>query len=157
MDTSSSCFMLLFWLLNVEFLPEKRNYEIISMYIFLFLFPSFAFSESLCDFQLTSLHHLTETHILKAPRPSITSSVSPEGYSIPPRRGNPYHREERGRAQKHLIGWHPWPHTHSDATKWLKHTQKHLMVIARAGLTDKAELMLPSYCLLSFTSWSVCM
>lgn len=24
-----------------------------------------------------------------------------------------------------MIGWYPWPHTHSDATKWLLHTRGH--------------------------------
>lgn len=67
------------------------------------------------------------TH-LDTPGRSLASSVSPEGYGVtrvPFLPGDEiYTTEESGRAQKHMIGWHPWPHTHGDATKWLPHAQK---------------------------------
>lgn len=150
MDICRTCFMLLFRLPTVELLhagalqrrtaprrkkvniqvqPFKRVYRCFKEYIFFFsCFPMLRFAGTRSDLQLTLLHHLKETHILNTPGRSITSSVSPEGDGItrvPFLSGGEIHTtEESGRAQKHMIGWQPWPHTHGDATKWLPHAEK---------------------------------
>lgn len=130
---------------------SREFIDILKHIHFSFLFPSLAESQS--ELQITLLHHLKRNTHSKRSRSEYNLIRQAAGLqccwsSFPPMRGNLYHREESGRAQKHMIGWHPWPHTHSDATRWLPHTphtHTHLMAAAHAELTDGAGWMLPPH------------